>query len=47
MQDAADPLQRLYTLGEGAAEVLSKPDSLNYMAAVVRMAVSTSAPLPE
>ena len=29
------------------AEVLAQPDSLNYMAAVVRMAVSTGAVLPE
>ena len=45
--DAEDPSQRRYSLGEGAAEVLAQPDSLNYMAAVVRMAVSTAAPLPE
>ena len=47
VQDADDPSQRRYSLGEGAAEVLAQPDSLNYMAAVVRMAVSTAAPLPE
>src|SRR6185503_18459616 len=47
VRDAADPCQRRYSLGEGAAEVLAEPDSLNYMPAVVRMAVSTAAPLPE
>jgi 2-polyprenyl-3-methyl-5-hydroxy-6-metoxy-1,4-benzoquinol methylase len=47
VEDADDPAQRRYTLSEGAAEVLAQPDSLNYMAAVVRMAVSTGAVLPE
>jgi 2-polyprenyl-3-methyl-5-hydroxy-6-metoxy-1,4-benzoquinol methylase len=43
----ADASQRRYSLEEGAAEVLAQPDSLNYMAAFVRMAVSTGAVLPE
>ena len=47
VQDAEDPSQRRYSLSEGAAEALAQPDSLNYMAAVVRMAVSTGAVLPE
>lgn len=47
VEDAADPSQRRYSLDAGAAEVLAQPDSLNYMAAVVRMAVSTGAVLPE
>jgi SAM-dependent methyltransferase len=47
VEDASDPSQRRYALGPAAAEVLAQPDSLSCMAAVVRLAVSTSAVLPE
>jgi hypothetical protein len=47
VEDDADPLARRYSLGAGEAEVLAQPDSLNCMAAFVRVAVSTGIVLPQ
>src|SRR5688572_28456745 len=41
---AGDALSRRYSLSPAGAEVLADPDSLNYMPAVVRLAVSLTRP---